>query len=346
MSTDTGRGNGARRVTLRDIARQLDISHATVSRALNSATDPFISQATRERVRKVAAEMGYRPNHAARTLATGRTGLLALWLWAEEMPGSYHSTVGTSMHEAARAHGYQLLLDILSRDSEPGVPMVGFDRWHVDGIIAYESGPAVEAQLRSGTPSPVPIVSVGSYHLLEGVDHVRIDLREGLEESMRHLIASGRRRIVYVTDDLANRGDEIRYKVYVAAMAEAGLPTEFLELKPNRRAARVGARDFIDARGVPDALYCHNDDFAIGAYRGLCDLGVSVPDDVALVGCDGIEDGEYLETPLTTVAQPLAEVCELACQFLERRIEEPSIPIQSAVVKAELIIRDSSLMPS
>jgi DNA-binding LacI/PurR family transcriptional regulator len=346
MSTDTGKGNGARRVTLRDIAKQLDISHATVSRALNSATDPFISQATRDRVRKTAAEMGYRPNHAARTLSTGRTGLLALWLWAEQVPGSYHSAVGNSMLGAARSHGYQLLLDLLSRNSDHGVPMVGFDRWHVDGIVAYESGPAVEAQLRTGIPSPVPIVSVGSYHLLEGVDHVFIDLREALEESMRHLIKSGRRRIVYVTDDLANRGGEIRYMVYVAMMAEAGLATEFLEIAPNRRAARVGARDFIDQSGVPDAFYCHNDDFAIGAYRGLCDLGVKVPDDVAIVGCDGIEDGEYLEVPLTTVVQPVAKVCELACQFLERRIEEPTLSIQSAVVKADFIVRDSSQTPS
>lgn len=335
-----------RRVTLRDIARRLDVSHATVSRALNASPDAFISERTRARVRETAQEMGYRPNQSARSLATGRTGLFALWLWTERMQGAYHATVARLMHEAARTQGRQLLIDPLSRTPDDGVPQVGFDRWHVDGIVAWESGPAVEALLVGGAPSPTPLVSVGSFHLLEGVDRVEIDLREGVRAALDHLLAGGRRRIVYVADDLSSRADDVRYRTYVERIRVAGHTPEFLEVAPHRRAARTGVRDFVEARGLPDALFCHNDDLAIGAYRGLCDLGIRVPDDVAIVGCDGIEDGEYLEVPLTTVAQPLAQACALACLFLERRVAEPALAPQSAVLRAELVVRESTLMPS
>lgn len=343
MSTESPPG---RRVTLRDIARRLDVSHATVSRALNAAPDAFISDRTRERVRKTAQEMGYRPNQSARSLATGRTGLFALWLWTERMQGAYHATVAQLLHEAARNGGRQLLIDPLSRTPDDGIPEVAFDRWHVDGIVAWESGPAIEALLQGGAPSPVPIVSVGSFHLLAGVDRVEIDLRKGVEDALDHLLAGGRRRIVYVADDMRSRPDDLRYRTYVERVTAAGFAPEFLDVQPTRRAARTAMREFIERQGVPDALFCHNDDLAIGAYRGLCDLGVRVPDDVAIVGCDGVENGEYLEVPITTVAQPVSEACELACRFLERRVEDPSLALQSAVLEATLVVRESTLMPS
>ncbi len=81
---------------------------------------------------------------------------------------------------------------------------------------------------------------------------------------------------------------------------------------------------------------------AIGAYRALCELGLRVPTDVALVGCDGIEDTEYLERPISTIEQPISEMCALAWDFLQRRIQEPNHPPQRVVLQPKLVIRASS----
>ena len=112
-SMDTIAKAGERRVTLKDIAKRLDVSHATVSRALNRPEDPLISEATKLRVLHAATEMGYRPNQAARTLATGRTGLVALWLWSEAVPNSYHAYVSQLMHAEAHRRSCQLIVDLV-----------------------------------------------------------------------------------------------------------------------------------------------------------------------------------------------------------------------------------------
>ena len=95
--------------------------------------------------------------------------------------------------------------------------------------------------------------------------------------------------------------------------------------------------------GCPEALFCHSDDVAVGIYRGLCDLKLRVPEEVALVGCDGIQDTEYLECPLTTLVQPVAKMCSKAWQFLVRRLEKPGTHRQSAVFKPVLAVRESTM---
>jgi len=331
-----------RRVTLKDIAKELDLSHATVSRALNRVDDSLISEATRDRVKRTAERLGYRPNLAGRTLVTGKTGLLALWLWSEGEQTSYQAMVSRLMYHEARARGYQIIVDLVGQPDTETHPNNSFDPWSVDGVLAHESSPAILAHLSGDRRPPVPLVATGSYNLLPDADRVIIDVGEGARQAMRHLVDGGRKKILYVTEDLRGRKADPRYQVYREILEEAGLPLFFADLSSDRATVRRGIRDYIAANGCPDALYCHNDDMAIGAYRALCDLGIRVPDDIAIVGFDGIEDTEYLEVPLTTVVLPLAEMCALAFQFLERRIEDPSFPPQEAVLQSCLSIRPSS----
>lgn len=334
--------NGGRRVTLKDIAKRLDVSHATVSRALNRADDPLISEATRLRVQKLADELGYRPNLAARNLATGRTGLLALWLWSEALPNAYHSHVSQLMVAEAQRSSYQLLINRVGWDSLRTDRRTHFDAWHVDGVIAHEAGPAIQARFPNPRKLPVPVVSTGAYHFLQGVDHVWIDVRSGAIEAIEHLLFGGRRRIAYVAECLEERRTDPRCLVHGELLDAAALPKLFLEVPGDRAGMRQAVREAFEQGFPADALFCHNDDVAVAAYRGLCDVGVRVPDDVAIVGCDGIQDTEYLEVPLSTIAQPLEEMCALARQFLERRIEDPTRPLQEAWLPAKLTIRPSS----
>ena len=332
------------RVTIKDIARQLNLSHATVSRALNRSDDPFISAATRERVRKTAEEMNYQPNQAARALVTGKTGIITMWLWSEGRQGSYHARVSQFMQAQLEPEPYQLIIDLMSYKS------LGFGKeklmspWAVDGIIAHEADPVLRKLNGDSATFPIPIVSMGAYQLMYTHDLVGVDIRPGSDTAMDHLILGGRKRIAYLTDDLPHRVTDARYVAYTVKMEQAGFPTEFIPLEnPLRAVVRTKMREYLESHQPPEAIFCHNDDMAIAAYRALCDLSIRCPDDVALVGCDGIEDTEYLETPITTIVQPMERMCELAWEYLSRRMKDPSTPIQQTWLPAKLEIRKSSM---
>ena len=163
---------------------------------------------------------------------------------------------------------------------------------------------------------------------------------------MQHLIGSGFRRIAHATFVRKNIAEGSRRIGYTKAMREAGLKPEFIYYPLSERqrpVARQLIQDYIREHGRPEAIFCHSDDVAIGIYRGLCDAGIRVPADIALVGCDGIEDTEYLECPLTSLVQPVAEMCTTAWQFLQNRLAEPAIPLQHSLLPLNLAIRDSSL---
>src|SRR5690606_29158862 len=121
-------------------------------------------------------------------------------------------------------------------------------------------------------------------------------------------------------------------------------PTEYIPLSTNTRAAaRAELKSYLEANGCPDSILCFNDDVAIGIYRALCEQGIKVPQQVALIGCDGIDDTEYLECPITTIVQPVEEMCRMAWQMLESRIANPRQPFQQKVLLPELVVRESTV---
>ncbi len=185
-------------------------------------------------------------------------------------------------------------------------------------------------------------MSLGTYSSLE-TDNVQVGMEAGTMEAMQHLIGSGFRRIAHATFVRKNIAGESRWIGYTKAMREAGLKPELIDYplsESQRPVARQLIQDYISKHGQPEAIFCHSDDAALGIYRGLCDAGIRVPADIALVVCDGIQDTEYLECPLTTLVQPVAEMCTQAWQFLQNRLAEPTIPLQHSIWTPKLAIRD------
>jgi DNA-binding LacI/PurR family transcriptional regulator len=174
---------------------------------------------------------------------------------------------------------------------------------------------------------------------------VRIDLFSATRAAVRHLLASGRRRIAFLAP--GHEPGSSRADAYRAVLVEAGLAPMFIDVPPaegfsERARTRQAVRGVLRRRQRPDALFCFNDEYAIGALRGLRDAGLSVPDDVAIFGCDGIEETEYHDPPLSTIVFPFTEAARLGWEFLRQRIEDPGLPVQSAVLIPDLAVRESS----
>jgi DNA-binding LacI/PurR family transcriptional regulator len=215
----------------------------------------------------------------------------------------------------------------------------------MDGIFVVDAPDQADIYRKSSRASRFPMISMGA-ECCEHADAVQVDLFAGALEVMDHLIGSGFRRIAHATFLREGSPRMGRRLAYLKAMQGAKLKPEFIYYpltEQQRPIARQLIQDYIREQGCPDAIFCHSDDVALGIYRGLCDMKLRVPEDVALVGCDGIEDTEYLECQLTTLVQPIAAMCATAWQFLLHRLDQPATKLQRTSLKPKLVIRDSSL---
>lgn len=328
-------------ITIQELARQLNLSKGTVSRVLNNRADAFISESTRLRVQEAARELGYRPNRAARALATGRSHSIAFCV---HKVTALSALVLNRVQGLVQQHDLELIVTTFDRSRDTQNEQTISSPWHVDGVLTYESSDYIHLIFDDPSGIRPPTVNMGTY-LIEDSDFVGTDLCPALAAAVRHLLSAGCRRIAYLEDaEAAGRPTpDFRHLTYRDAMEEAGATPEYVVTADNARAAaRQAIQDHIRARGHPDGILCRNDDLAIGTYRGLRDLGLRIPEDVALVGCDGIEDTEYLDPPLSTIVQPLEAMCDLAWEFLERRMKEPGRPLQRAVMPSQLVVRGSS----
>ncbi len=323
-------------VTQEQIARKLGISRQLVTFAL--AGYPQVAEASRKKILATALKMGYRPNPHARALKRSRTGIIALWV--PDQISTHYTHVARELNRLVKQARHELIV------SEVGATAAEQILSHVpvDGVIAVDAPDAVRAHLGSATAGSVPLISIGAERS-DKTDSVQVDLLAGTTEAMEHLIGLGFRRIVHATFVRKDQAGATRRAGYQKAMRAAGLKPEFLYYplsEEQRPIVRELVQQYVSENGRPEAFFCHSDDVALGIYRGLCDLKLRVPQDVALVGCDGIQDTEYLECPLTTLVQPVAEMCATAWQFLLQRLDQPDIKRQQTVLRPTLAIRESS----
>ena len=327
------RATRPKRVTLRDIAEVAGVHVMTVSDALNDTRS--VAPATRARIKEIAREMNYVPNFAARALVTGRSGMIAVISGAMNEP--YYANMVHILEKHLMADEYQLLLLRTPREVQHLVNAAGAAA--VDGAIAIDMHHLVE-EFRDR--STVPCVSIGT-RAHEFIDHVVIDLSEGVAQALQIMVQSGRERIAYVVTAAHMAWPrEVRARVYFETMKNAGREPEVINVETDEfPVVRARLASYLRENGCPGALMCQNDETAMIAYRALCDCGFRVPQDAFLVGCDGQAHMEYFDPPLSTVVQPMEEVCATAWQLLQQRLAKPDLPLQSATHCGTLQVRAS-----
>ncbi|MGI4792465.1 MAG: LacI family DNA-binding transcriptional regulator [Janthinobacterium lividum] len=330
----------SKKVSSTDVARRAGVSRATVSYVLAGRTDLAIREVTRQKVFDAAEVLGYRPNLAARALVTGQTYMIALWV-----PYAYHIVFSNVIEHIMRlAQGSRFQVTIVQTYGETGETLTSgglLSDWHVDGILAFDAKHLVEEVL--GQHSHVmPIVSFGPA-ATQTTDNVGVDLYEGSLQALRHLEEIGCRRIAYVVGQNHFRVGEPRYDAYIQVMQEKGMEPLVIRLtRDGYNDAYQTVRHYFATQNRVDGLFCWNDETAIGANRALADLGLRVPEDVALIGVDGIEETIFSVPTLSTVAQPFEEMCRLAWDFLQQRLKDPSLPLQQINLSMRLEKRAST----
>jgi LacI family transcriptional regulator len=331
----------AMRTTLAQIAKAVNVSEATVSRVLSGKGRGFISEPTRAKVLEAASRLGYQPNRLARGLATGRTGLIALWIRNPNRP--YYASILRCFQKLASQSGHELILGpFIDEDEDPAGPSTRAASWPIDGIIAVDCPEFVEPLLVEGKDRPV-VVGVGNA-VPPGCDSVTFELGAPFEQATRLLVEQGRQHIAHLTSrrtvPVVKAG---RAGAYERVMRERGIAPVIIEAKDERR---VSARDAValalSVGAKIDAIIAVNDDMALGACKAVRDAGLSVPIDVAVIGCDDIEDAELADPALTTIRQPVQRLCAEAWGRLCARIEDRDAAEEHVTVPLEVVRRGSA----
>lgn len=327
---------------VKDVAALAGVSWKTVSNVIHD--HPNVRPATRQRVEAAIAELGYRPNIAGRQLRRGRSDTVALAL--PEIVSPYFGAVAQAVIAAAAERGLSVLIDVTGGlpDREIAVAQ-GYRTRHIDGIIFSPLG--IEAADLARYRDTTPMVLLGEHLVGVGIDHVAIDNVGSAAQATEHLLARGRRRIAFMgeqPDGPRGTGD-VRLAGYKLALTSAGLGVD-PELVTavgdyTRHEGQARARELI-GRTEFDAILCANDLLAIGAIRALREAGIDVPGQVAVIGWDGIEEGEFASPALATIAPDIEAIARLAISSLVARIEGSTLPPAEHVAPYRLLARRSS----
>jgi LacI family repressor for deo operon, udp, cdd, tsx, nupC, and nupG len=327
--------------TIKDVAHELGMSVATVSRALSRPE--LLRPTTRDRVMGAVARLGYRPNLMARGL---RQGLARAILFVAPNLSPFFLEIFAGAEAVTRDSQFSLLFGNSNGDLDRVQHF--FDQiasGKADGIILL-TGVAPEAYA-SGERELPPLVTVLERLPRAAVPVVHTDHLAGAEDAVRHLLELGHRRIAHITGLRRVASTIRRLDGYRAALAAAGLPAaaELIETGDFTMSSGATAMTRLIALAQPPtAVFCGNDEMAYGAIRALVKLGLSVPGDVSVVGFDDQNLAEFYNPPLTTVSVPRHELGRRAAQELIDQLAGRDVA-REVVLPTRLVVRESTAPP-
>jgi len=331
-------------VTQSDVAVRAGVSVRTVSNVVNDF--PLVAEATRKRVQAAIDELGYQPNLSARNLRLGSSGLIGLAVPELNVP-YFSELAGLVVKEAGRHH-YTVVIEETDGDHERERRLLADNHRSqlFDGLIFSPLGLG-KAEVRRHA-GKVPIVFLGE-HIGDGpYDHVGIDNVAAARDATAHLISLGRRRIAAIGHQSGSPGEtgQLRTAGYREALSAGGLPFRSSLVVPStsyhRRSGAEAMDQLLDLAKPPDAVFCYNDLLAIGAMRSALRRGLRVPDDIAVVGFDDIEEGRFSCPSLTTISPDKQEIAQKAVEQLFARLRDPALPPSSHLAGYCLVVGESS----
>jgi LacI family transcriptional regulator len=276
----------------------------------------------------------------ARALASGKTQMVALWT-----PPSYDSFYATILYHLqglARDSGYDMIYRQVLFDPERADTNMRSLAWPVDGILAVDSQYLLDQLATRADFMDRPIVGIGAYSG-SAFEHVSVDLASGTTEALDHLWATGRRNIAFLRVKNPVDVNDPRTSAYLRFCETRGIRPQMIEVEASdRNQIRKAVIRLAQQEGLPEAIFCYDDFVALAVMRGIKDVNLRVPEDCALVGCDGSDDTEFFDPPLTTIVQPVRKMCEEGWARLLRRLRNPDAPHDSISLQPTLAIRASS----
>jgi LacI family transcriptional regulator, repressor for deo operon, udp, cdd, tsx, nupC, and nupG len=330
----------ARGRTVKEIAAAANVSVATVSRALQRPE--IVSEATRLHIQEVVKRLGYTPNAQARNLRTARTRLIVALL--PDIANPFFSQVIRGIEQVAHESGYSVLLgetqSSLVRE-QAYADMVAARQ--ADGIITMSHRvPSIPMQGR------LPVVNACEYVKDAQISSVYVDNVSAAGVAVDYLVMLGHRDIAFIAGPPTSPICVDREQGYRQSLERAAIPVNSALTAVGDFSIEAGERaiELLLSQGQSfTAVFCSNDEMAIGALRALSARGLRVPEDVSVVGFDDIRFARYMSPALTTVAQPKNALGREAMSMLIELLNDPDVPPRKRILSADLVVRGSTAPP-
>ncbi|MBZ9782115.1 LacI family transcriptional regulator [Pseudomonas sp. REP124] len=325
---------------IREVARLAGVSVATVSRTLKSPER--VLPETRDKVNAAVEQAGYRPNLMAVQFRSRRTGNLVILV--PTIANTFFARVISGAQQAAQTAGYRVLLcDTQGREDIEREFAELVHNHQADGVIQLRAFDPFAEPCHNLEPAPI----VNACEVIQGGRHptISLDNRAAAKAMTEHLIGLGHRRIGLIKGPKSSPLTRDRVAGYQDALQAAGItcdPALICHGDFTLQAGHDGAAALLALSERPTALFCENDEMAIGALKRIKEQGLRVPEDISLVGFDDIPFAAYCDPPLTTIAQPAEVFGQKAVEMLIALIEKKPLAERHVVLPFELALRGST----
>ena len=330
------------------IAKLANVSKMTVSNVINKKYEK-VSQETRERVERILAENNYTPNLFARNLKSNRSKIIlfAIPQTLENDPhkdtafsNPFYGELINSVEYNLRKEGYFLMIRFVSDEEVLNSLIVN---WNIDGVIVLG---AIKRELKTVFGNvDVPMVYIDTYTDNESLDTINVQDFEGAYQAVNYLLSKNRKKIAIAVSSIHELGvAQMRYRGYRRALDEARIefqPQWLYEGFPSGESGEEIGHMIAQKREAFDAIFVYSDMMAIGVIKGLKEQGIRVPQDISVVGFDGLYIGDLIEPKLTTVRQDINTKGERAVEVLLNKIVGKTTETQQLVLPVELVLKES-----
>ncbi len=337
------------RVTLKQIARELDVSVMTVSRALNNRSN--VDHSTRQKVLETAQRLGYRPNHIARSLVMNKTNTIGVIV--PEITHSFFPEVIRGIEQTVHQNDYQLILmHSMENQEREAQAITTLESKRVDGLL-ISTAETVEnyENYQKLIDESYPLVFFDRCVFDIGASCVGVNDRTSAREVTEHLIEHGYKKIAHLHGPEKVSIGKNRLDGFLEAMQQHDLEVRDDWLVPSALQEKGGYQAMNQLLDLPEssrprAIVAVNDPSAFGAMHAIYEAGLDVPDDFAIVGFSDDIRAKLMSSPLTTIRQPAYEVGKKASEKLISLIEDPEEEIEQLIVPTELVVRESCGCPA
>ncbi|WML59447.1 catabolite control protein A [Neobacillus sp. PS2-9] len=329
-------------ITIYDVAREANVSMATVSRVVNG--NPNVKPVTRKKVLEVIERLGYRPNAVARGLASKKTTTVGVII--PDISNIFFAELARGIEDIATMYKYNIILSNSDQNMDKELHLLNTMLGkQVDGIV-FMGGNITADHVEEFEKSPVPIVLAGSIEESNKIPSVNIDYEEAVYDSVKEFIQKGHKNIAIVVGPLHEpKNAQKKLKGYQRALQEAGLPYNEELIVEGDYTYDSGIEAFdklLEAAARPTAILVGADEMALGVVHGAEDKGYKIPEDFEVITSDNTRLSLMVRPQLTTIVQPLYDIGAVAMRLLTKLMNKEGVEEQIVVLPHRIEHRDST----
>ena len=324
-----------------DVAELAGVSYQTVSRVINN--QPYVSDDARQRVQKAIDALNYRPSKAATTLRSRLSKTIAIILYGSWFHGPVQVALNVEM--AAKASGFDVILANVTETEEQVIQALQHVKdWSVDGVVMIIPAYGLRIEEIRRICEDIPVVHIESQPSPR-LPSISLDDRYGTQQVVEHLIGLGHSQFCEISGPLNWHSAQLRHEACIETLQANGIEQPIhIEGNWSTPGGYQATRRLLEQGHTFSAVIAANDSMALGAYRALHQAGLSVPDDVSVVGFDDILEAAYFTPPLTTVSHDYIQLGAMGFEYLMHLMDDPETVIEQKLIRPKLIVRDSTAL--